>query len=435
MTNPPTYTRSYQLTHAANPTKIEQLEAMLGPWVATMTAIKQVKIAQLKTEGRTRKLYKTQWDALDFGFFTRRQLKSVEAQVDAALATWRATAVKLGRRYIHDLNLPADQAKALYVLNKAGRFWDVEGLGPYILTQHKFPVFAGTRTMHFDGLIIDEQEADTATGFTHWLTLRALGGKRIQIPLTPNPYLEAKKTQAVKVSSTLKVSFTHDGVMRLWKPMEFTSAKPRTSGRTIGIDWGLTNTFATSDGELLGRELFTWLKKIDAQATTLQADLQRRGIKPRASKRFRAFTRRVRETFKNTLGHLLNKLAATDIRAIVVEALDFRGGGLSRALNRVLSRAARGEVARRLAEMPQRYGIEIIEVNPAYTSKTCSTCHTIPTTGGRVGERFTCPACGYQGHADVNAACNILARGKHPDLFPRYATKEQILTQLEALAT
>lgn len=431
MNNPTTYTRSYQLTHAANPAKVAALESMLTPWVSTMTAIKQVKIGQLKTTGKTSKLYKTQWDALDFGFFTRRQLKSVEAQVDAALATWRAGAIKHGRRYIHNLNLPGNQAKALYTLNKAGKFWEVEGLAPYILTRHRFPVFTHTRTMHFDRLMIDQAQDPTGQ-FAHWLTLRGLGGQKIHIPLTPNPYLEAKASQSIKVSGSLKVSFTPDGAMSLWKPMEFTAAPARASGRTIALDWGLTNALATSDGELLGRELFTWLKKIDTQASTLQADLQRRGIKPRSSKRFRAFTHRVRETFKNTLGYLLNKLAATDIRAIVVEALDFRGGGLSRSLNRLLSRAARGEVVRRLTEMPERYGIEVIEVNPAYTSKTCSNCHRVPERG-RTGERFTCPACGYQGHADINAAINILNRGRNPHLFPKYAAKEQVLAQLRTL--
>ena len=56
MNNPATYTRSYQLTHAANPAKVAALQAMLAPWVSTMTAVKQVKIGQLKTTGKTSKL-------------------------------------------------------------------------------------------------------------------------------------------------------------------------------------------------------------------------------------------------------------------------------------------------------------------------------------------------------------------------------------------
>ena len=61
-------------------------------------------------------------------------------------------------------------------------------------------------------------------------------------------------------------------------------------------------------------------------------------------------------------------------RVLSVEKLDFRGSGLSRRMNRLLTNCGRGAVTKKLAGLNERYSIEIHEVEPAYTSKTCSGC-------------------------------------------------------------
>lgn len=57
----------------------------------------------------------------------------------------------------------------------------------------------------------------------------------------------------------------------------------------------------------------------------------------------------------------------------------------------------------------EREGIRVEEVDPTYTSKTCSECGE---RGSRNGDHFRCtnPECGYERHADLNAAANIAMR-------------------------
>jgi transposase len=55
----------------------------------------------------------------------------------------------------------------------------------------------------------------------------------------------------------------------------------------------------------------------------------------------------------------------------------------------------------------KRRGLLVDDVNPAYTSQDCSRCGL---RGVRKRHAFTCPHCGHEAHADVNAAVNIRLR-------------------------
>lgn len=50
-------------------------------------------------------------------------------------------------------------------------------------------------------------------------------------------------------------------------------------------------------------------------------------------------------------------------------------------------------------------GIQIVYVNPAYTSQTCSNCFAL---GIRFKHRFSCSSCGSLQHSDLNASRNLL---------------------------
>lgn len=57
-------------------------------------------------------------------------------------------------------------------------------------------------------------------------------------------------------------------------------------------------------------------------------------------------------------------------------------------------------------QAPERSGVRIEEVNPAFTSQTCSRCGC-KDKANRSGEVFACTSCGWVGDADLNASVNI----------------------------
>jgi AcrR family transcriptional regulator len=82
-------------------------------------------------------------------------------------------------------------------------------------------------------------------------------------------------------------------------------------------------------------------------------------------------------------------------------------------LNRVLAQAAPARVARWVAVKAESAGLgrRIWLVNPAHTSQRCSACGVIDATNRITRDTYYCGSCGHYQHADINAACNIRARG------------------------
>ena len=60
--------------------------------------------------------------------------------------------------------------------------------------------------------------------------------------------------------------------------------------------------------------------------------------------------------------------------------------------------------------MCEESGVELIRVDPAYTSQTCSRCGFIHKES-RNGEKYLCVDCGLEIDADYNDSINILHRG------------------------
>ncbi len=79
-------------------------------------------------------------------------------------------------------------------------------------------------------------------------------------------------------------------------------------------------------------------------------------------------------------------------------------------LNRSILDAGWAQFAAILAAKAEEAGRVMVKVNPQYTSQRCHPCGHIDASN-RNGEAFVCLACGHTGHADVNAARNVLRAG------------------------
>lgn len=434
-----THHRSVELKHCANQAKVGQIADLLHWFSSACAVCKGEKIRHLKTGGRLSRFTKGQWLIGKPDVFSARMFKSVENVVDAALRSWQERSVIAGRKIIsewrnQDTELSDDDFISLYTLNKSKRWWDTGAEFPElrneliteILRKNPFPVLDGkTATLNETVCRIVESES---TKQESWLEIRGFKGTRICIPVEKTSFYNESMSQGKECSVT-QLHLDRDGSLVIHRVVEKDNAPLRQEGKDIGIDWGLKNLVATSEGQLLGLSLYPWLKERDQELVELTRSLQRQGIRPRSSRRYRALNHRIRQYVKNEVGRVLNRLAKQDIRSITCENLDFRGRGLSRRMRVIVSRAGRSVFKQKLADLTKSHGIEVFSVNPAYTSKQCSGCGLVADKQ-RKGESFQCIHCGKTLHADVNAARNIIGRRSAPSDGFRYCSKESVLDYL-----
>jgi putative transposase len=205
------------------------------------------------------------------------------------------------------------------------------------------------------------------------------------------------------------------------------------TGRKVGIDLGVANLVATSDGELHVGELF------GARTRQRLANAQRAlARKQRGSNRRRRQVEevvRLHRKVKNqrmNAAHQLSRQLVNDYDLIVVEDLkvknmlrapkakpdpDHPGGFLSNGaaakagLNRSIHDAGWATLLSLLTYKAESAGRTVVTADAHYTSQTCFECGHVER-GNRVSQaEFRCCSCGHEAHADINAARNILRAG------------------------
>ena len=210
-------------------------------------------------------------------------------------------------------------------------------------------------------------------------------------------------------------------------------ADHRHRGYACGIDVGVAVplTLVSDSGKCstTGRRFKAALLKKEQRRKHYQRMLARKqkGSNNRnKTKRKLARAYRNEANFRTDHNHKCSTIIAKRFHTIVIEDLKINNmtrsaKGTAEApgtnvaakagLNREILRLGWSQLTTFLAYKTARYGGELIKVNPAYTSQTCSSCGVVDKASRENQSRFKCVHCGFTLNADHNAARNILAKG------------------------
>ncbi|MGC8678016.1 MAG: RNA-guided endonuclease TnpB family protein [Hydrogenobaculum sp.] len=277
----------------------------------------------------------------------------------------------------------------------------------YILSKWKRPSFKNI-SMHLDSKVAALEENKKSKNYNKWLKIATIEkGKPVLIPLKNNDYAEKFEGELLNFYQVQM----KDGKLLIRLTKEVRKIEYRPIVPEIAIDLGLNPLFATDRGDLIGRRFLAFLSKLDEKITRRLSYLQKNEIKPSQDRKYRELVRKLREFLKNEINRYLNRIVKIYRPArIIVERLDFRGQDLSSRMNRLISRFGKRIVNEKLKSLQEIYKIEIIKVNPAYSSQECSSCGYVDKENRKNTQEFECKACGHKMNAQVNGARNILKR-------------------------
>ena len=363
-------------------------------------------------------------------------------QVVGQLDSWLSNRANDFRDTVTRSSLPPDTKHMLHVINRMGAWFlrgdvamletgeiipdDVRRLARSIMrhcmSKHRRPDLSrmSMRLDHRAACLAAPTKATQDGRVGWWVNLSTMTAReKISVPLLT--YARHGKRKG-KVCNGVLVTDSHEtgqvlfGVVTdIAEACVESRAKYEPSRDVLPLDFGLSTLFVSGEGDQLGRDWLKHLRRHDERITNIARGMQRRGHKPRESRRYREAVAALRGFIRTEVGRVLNRLA--EVRrpaALVLERLNFQNPALSARLNRIIQNCGRAVIKAKLADLADRFGITSEEVNPAYTSQTCSVCGYVDKNNRPSQARFRCLWCGNEMHADCNAARNIGRRRASP---------------------
>lgn len=184
------------------------------------------------------------------------------------------------------------------------------------------------------------------------------------------------------------------------------------SNEVVGVDLGLAQPAVTSNRRFMGKR--AW-KAREGRLFKLKRALQKKGTK--SAKRHLKKLRGKQARFRRDCDHVLSKQIVQSVEpgaTLVLENL--------RDIRKRTKLKKRTETSRRIhswsfAQLKgfigykaEERGCMVAVVDPRHTSQTCSCCGHQARNNRRSRGRFICRKCGFELHADLNAAYNIVAK-------------------------
>ena len=213
------------------------------------------------------------------------------------------------------------------------------------------------------------------------------------------------------------------------------------TNKTVGLDMGVTHTITKSNGQFL--DMPKLLSEGEQQrkrrlqrklARQVKGSSRRKSTKAALAKLSAKETDRRKDWIEKTTTDLVRSYDLIALENLKIKNMTKSAKGTIQnpgknvaqkaGLNRSILEQSWGMFRQRLTDKATNATtpVEIITINPAYTSMCCSKCGHTDKRNRESQADFYCQACGYTDNADVNAAKNIISTAVGHTVFRRGGT-------------
>ena len=318
-----------------------------------------------------------------------RELTAVRASDEF----WGSISIQVGRGVLRR----ADRARqAFYRRVKSGE-------------KPGYPRFKSSRRWHT--IELANVDASTLKDRGHYYAIRIKG----------LPEIRLRKGLTLPEDTPKALSITLRG-RRLFVNLTYAieqAALPRADA-VVGVDMGVSDRLALSNGEHVGRRRKpnAKLRRAQRRLSTCRKDShqwrKRRAVLANQQHRERVRNRNECHRITTELVRRFGLLAVEDlqIRNMTRSAsgtLENPGKNVRQkaGLNRSITEQTWGLIRNQLHYKAAWAGRELVAVDPKFTSQRCSGCGVVAAEN-RKSKQYRCATCGMTEDADVNAALNIL---------------------------
>src|SRR6266478_8904603 len=331
----------------------------------------------------------------------------VAIQQAAGIAqSWRTNRAQAYQDYVEDL-LDYHEHRAEGVLDAEAkepvwREWDVPTLQQTCIQAN------------VNVVVLEPAQHST---FDYWLKISTLEfRKQLLVPVKLAEY-HRKALEGKTINTSVTLNKRDGGWLLTLSYDEVVTVQTASDAQVVGIDVGIANFLTTSTGRHYGsfhgklRERQKRDREKRRRKAKLRKCLEKKGVKKlpsTSSKSGQRLARHVRQSINRAVNQCFKEHQGYQFayEHLSVATMKYK----ARAMNAYLYASNLAHIPKQIAWNAAKRGVVAIRVRSAYSSQECSVCYNVDRANRPNQQTFCCLVCGYQAHADFNAATNVARR-------------------------